>query len=248
MIDKAAFIGSNGAKESLRRLGIIINNLANVNTTGFRGDLDVVKSIQVPNQNQKMESRTFASFDSTFTNFKYGTAINTGRDLDISISGPGFIAVQNKEGNEAYTRAGDLDINSDGYLTTKTGEMVLGNAGPIYIPPYQKVSISQDGSISALIAGNPDMITLNRIKLTNPATSNMAKGVDGLFYPKDGQVPLADNKVQLTSRSLEGSNVSAVEALTQIVDLSRNYEVHTKMLKSVGDDASAANKILDLPR
>lgn len=245
MIDKAAYIGSSGARNSMRRLAVITNNLANANTTGFRADFDAVKSYH-KDASTKLKSRDFATFDGTFSNFKIGPVISTGRDLDVSMDRTSFLAVQNASGQEGYTRAGNLNLNQDRFLVTGNGEMVMGNAGPIALPPYDRISIGADGTISALLPGTVDMVNINRIKITEPDMHALHKGHDGLFYLPEGSVAPLSETARLTPRALEGSNVNPIETLTQIIDLSRNYEVHTKLLKTMADNAGMANQMLNI--
>lgn len=247
MVDKAVFIGMTGAKTSMHQLEIVTNNLANANTTGFRADFEVMKQHTVSEKGE--QSRVYAALDHTYTDFNKGPILNTGRDLDIAISGEGFFAVQAKDGREAYTRAGNLDINANGVLVTRSGEPILGNGGVINIPSAERVSIGADGTIAARLRGTKEMITINRLKLTNPAVKDLQKGADGLFYLSGESAPvLQSDKIELVSGSLEGSNVNTVETLTRLIDLSRNFEVHTNMMKSMEENSGKSNQLLELQR
>ncbi|MDR3476558.1 MAG: flagellar basal body rod protein FlgF [Gammaproteobacteria bacterium] len=245
MTDKAVYIGMTGAKASMHQLEILTNNLANINTTGFRGDYETFK--QSPATTNAKESRVFSSIGGTFTDFEHGPVLNTGRDLDVAVSGDGFIAVQSKTGKEGYTRAGSLQLNN-GDLLNGAGDFVMGNGGIIHIPPAEKLDIAADGTVSARLKGTTEMVVIDRIKLVTPATSNLEKGVDGLFYTKDGNRVPTDEKIRLIHGALEGSNVNAVDTLTKLIDLSRNFEVHTNVMKTMQEDSDRANQILALPR
>lgn len=246
MIDKAAFIGMNGAQIAMRKLQIITNNLANVNTVGFRADHEIEKPYQVSAHGT--QTRIYSQMDSSYTDFKKASTYQTGADLDIAIAGDGFIAVQSKSGTEGFTRAGSLDLNKNGQLVTKSGQYVMGNGGIITIPPAQKMSISGDGTISIIPIGATDVVTIDRIKLTNPNTADLRKGADGLFYSANGVVVKQDPNVRINTGQLEGSNVNTIDTLTALIDLSRGYEMHTNVLKTMSDNAGNANKLLDLPR
>lgn len=246
MLDKAAYIGMNGAQSAMRRLQIITNNLANVNTTGFRSDSEVVKPYNVTDNG--MQTRIYSSVDSSYINFEHGPILNTARNLDVAIAGDGFIAVQSKSGQEGLTRAGNLELSRDGFLMTNTGQMVLGNNGPINIPQAQRVDIAADGTISAILMDENDVVILDRIMLVNPDTKSLEKREDGLFYVNDDTPVKRDIKVQLLTGSLEGSNVNPIETMTQLIDLSRNYEMHTSMLKHMVDNATIANQLLEISR
>lgn len=244
IIDKAAFIGMNGARESLRQMQIITNNLANLNTPAFRADDILVKPYQ--QKSDGTQTRIYSSFDKTYTNFKQGLIYNTGRDLDVAIAKDGFFAVQNKSGQIGYTRAGNLQLTSDGVLTTESGNLVMGNSGPIRIPTAQKVHIGDDGTISAMMLGSPEMVPIDRIKIVNPQLNQLNKGVDGLFYDTSGSKIVVDRNAKVISGSLEGSNVNMIETLSELIDQSRDYQIHTNLIKTLSEDSSIANQILQI--
>lgn len=246
MIDKALFLGSNGASQSMHELQLITNNLANINTTGFRGDYEMTKQVDLGN---KSPTRTYSVSDKSYSDFNPGPIVKTDRDLDIAISGKGFIAVQSKTGAEAYTRAGDLQINAQGFLTTRNGDLVKGQNGFIQMgQQVGRVSIGTDGTVSVRNVGETDYNIINQIKLTNPQLSQLQKGADGMFYLPEGNVAKIDNSVILAAGSLEGSNVNAVETLTKLIELSRNFEQHSNMMKMMMDQATESNHILEMPR
>ncbi len=242
-MDKLLFVSMNGAKNSMRELEVLTNNLANVNTTGFRADATMNTPFKVKaGENQ---SRVYSKMDKVFTDFKPGPTINTQRDLDVAITGPGFIAVQSATGKEAYTRAGDFELGEDGILKTHGGHLVMGNSGIINLPNVTKISISGDGTISGLFPGAPDMIPLDKIKLVNPDVKELAKGKDGLFYTNKGNSLESDPTVNLTKGALEGSNVNAIEVMTKIIDISRSYEMHTNFMKTMAENAIKSNQLLN---
>lgn len=244
-MDKSLYLNMNGAHNAMRRLEVITNNLANVNTNGFRADASFTDAYKTPNST--MDSRVYAKFERTFTDFNPGSIMTTDRDLDVAIQGQGFIAVQTKTGKEGQTRDGSFQIR-DGFLTSRRGDLVLGNSGAIAIPSSEKIHISDDGTVSVKLTGQMEMVVVDRIKLTNPNVSNIKKGEDGLFYPlTDGSVQ-SDNNVKLISRSLESSNVNAIDAMTQLVDLSRHYQIHTTFMKTVSDNTSKSNQLLDITK
>lgn len=244
MIDKAAYVGMNGAQGSMRRLQILTNNLANVNTTGFRGDMEVTKPYNLVDNG--MQTRIYSTVDSTYTDFSRGPILNTMRSLDVAMTDKGFITVQSKSGEQAYTRAGSLQITKDGFLTTNTGELVLGNNGPINIPQAQHVDIADDGTVSALLVNETDVTILDRILLTSPDEKQLQKQGNGLFVMNDGTQVKRDPNLTLMTGALEGSNVNPIEAMAQLIDLTRNYEMHTSVLKHVVDNATMANQLLDI--
>lgn len=177
--------------------------------------------------------------------------METGNELDIAIDGDGFVAVQAPDGSEAYVRTAGMHIDALGMLRTGDGLPVLGNGGPIAVPPEEKVEIGQDGTISIRALGeNPNVVAVvDRIKLVNPNLKQMEKGTDGLLHykPQPGeQAPLADANVKVVSGFLESSNVNAVEEMTAILSLSRQFELHVKMMRTAEDDSAAMARVLQI--
>ena len=156
-MDRMLYVAMTGAKETLRAQAVNNHNLANVSTTGFRADLAAFQSRAVDGSGYA--SRVYATNASTGWNNQRGALLSTGRDLDVAINGQGWIAVQGADGKEAYTRAGDLQVDANGQLMTGTGLPVLGDGGPINVPPYTSIFFARDGSISIVAQGQtPDTI------------------------------------------------------------------------------------------
>lgn len=246
MVDTALFVGMSGAKEAMHSLQVISNNLANANTIGFRADYETIKSLPVTSDAK--ETRVYSAPDRTYSDFKPGAIMKTGSDLDVALSGPGFIAVQTKEGKEAYTRAGNLRITPQGVLVTQRGDIVLGSTGVITIPQATKIHIGERGGVSAQLIGDgeKDLTELGSIKLVDAPPSQLQKGEDGLFYLAEGATAMPSDKVTLVSGALEGSNVDPVRALTEIIDISRQFEMHTKLMRALEDNTMKANQLLEV--
>ena len=244
MIDRSLYIGMNGAKHAMISLQVIANNMANVNTSGFRADLAYFKSVPVGGDG--LPTRVHAITEKPVSDFTPGAIIETGRNLDIAIKDQGWIAVQTQEGRQGLTRAGALQVSATGLLQTKRGDLVLGNQGTIAIPPAQKINIGSDGTISIVPLGQPEsaITTVDRIKLVNPPKGALLKGDDGLFYLKGGAGAQAENKVEIISGSLETSNVNIVSSLVDMIELSRNFEIQVKGMQTAAENADQANQIL----
>jgi len=154
--------------------------------------------------------------------------------------------VQAPDGSEAYSRSGELNIDTSGMLRTGTGLPVLGNGGPIAIPPAESITIGIDGSITIrpLGSGAQELAQIDRIRLVNPENSNLVKGTDGLMRTRDGAIAVPDAQVRLESGFLEGSNVNAVEALTSIIGLSRQFELQVKLMHDAEENSAAVARLL----
>jgi flagellar basal-body rod protein FlgF len=245
-MDRSLYIAMNAAQQTLMAQATTANNLANVNTTGFRADYEQFRS--VPVFGEGLPTRTYSLTERTGTDYTSGTIQSTGREMDISIQGAGFIAVQGKDGREGYTRAGDLQITVNGQLVTGTGLPVLGEGGPIAIPPANKVEIGQDGTISVRPVGEAAnaIAVLDRIKLVNPDETQIYKDEDGLIRLNDGQVAPLDATVTVASGTLETSNVNAVGSLVRMIELQRQYETQVKMMKTTQENSAASTRLMQV--
>jgi flagellar basal-body rod protein FlgF len=243
-MDRMLYVAMTGASETLRAQTVNNHNLANVSTTGFRADLAAFQSRAVDGTG--FASRVYATNGTTGFDSNSGAMLSTGRDLDIAVNGPGWIAVQGPDGREAYTRAGDLQVDPTGQLMTATGQPVLGDGGPINIPPYTSIFFARDGSISVVAQGqSPDTAsTVGRIKLVNPAEADIARGEDGLFRMKDGSDAPADAAVQIGSGMLESSNVNAAQAMVNMIELARQFEMQVKAIRTAEENAAAGSQLM----
>ncbi len=243
-MDKKLYIAMNGAQQTMIAQTANSNNLANVTTTGFRADFEQFRSMPVFGNG--IPSRVYAMTERPATDYQTGPISPTGRDLDVSIQGEGFIAVQSKGGDEAYTRAGDFKLTPNGQLITGAGLAVIGEGGPISIPPAQKIDIGPDGTISIVPLGEPaqTLAVLDRIKLVKPDLRDVFKGEDGLIRLRTEGVVDVDASVKVASRTLEGSNVNAAGALVNMIELQRQYEMQVKMMKAVDENSAAAARML----
>jgi flagellar basal-body rod protein FlgF len=245
-MDRMLYVAMTGAKETLRAQGINNHNIANASTTGFRADLAAFQSRAVDGSGYA--SRVYATNASVGWDNQSGALLATGRDLDVAINGSGWIAVQGPDGREAYTRAGDLQVDANGQLTTGTGLPVQGDGGPINVPPYTSIFFARDGSISIVAQGQtPDTISnVERIKLVRPADEDLVRGDDGLFRMKDGSDAPSDPNVQLGAGTLESSNVNTADAMVTMIELARHFEMQVKAIRTAEENGAAAAQIMRL--
>jgi flagellar basal-body rod protein FlgF len=241
-MDRMVFVAMSGAKETLLAQASNSNNLANASTPGFLADLQQFRSMPVFGDGYP--TRVYGMSENPGVDFKHGAIVHTGRDLDVAINGDGWFAVQARDGSEAYTRRGDLKVDANGLLSTGNGLPVLGNGGPIAIPPAEKIEIAADGTISIrpLGQGAGELAEIDRIKMVAPSLEGMRKGQDGLLRQQDGQSLEADAEVQLATGALESSNVNIVDSMVDMIDFSRRFEMQVKMMKTAEqtDESSAS--------
>lgn len=245
-MDRMLFVSMSGAKETMAAQAINSNNLANASTAGFRADFESISSHPV--YGQTYPSRVYASVEDTGVDFSQGSIVRTGRELDVAINGDGWFAVQAPDGTEAYTRAGDLRIDNFGQLTTGAGHLLLGNGGPIAVPPHGKLEIGADGTISIQPLGQPvnSLAVIDRIKLVNPPITQLQKGTDGLLRFGANQEADADAGVSVVSGSLESSNVNTVGAMIRMLELARQYEAHIKIMSVAEEIDQASSQIVSM--
>lgn len=243
-MDRMLYVAMSGAKETMLAQASNANNLANVNTTGFLADLNQARSMPVFGPG--LPTRVYAMDERYQIDFAKGSMQSTGNDLDIALRGDGFIAVQTAEGGEAYTRRGDLRIDANGILTNGAGLAVLGENGPIALAPDAKIEIGNDGSITLKPQGAQAdaLAVVDRVKLVNPPLESLKKGEDGLLRTQDGNPVAADANVSVLKGMLESSNVNVVDALVNMIDLARRYEMQVKMMESAQQNDQSATSIL----
>ena len=245
-MDRLIYTAATGAKHILEQQATTSNNLANLSTTGFRAQLDTFRAVPVVSEG--LPTRAFVVDNTVGADFTAGPLQVTGRDLDVALKGKGWIAVQMQDGTEAYTRNGSLQISPNGILQTANGQTVMGEGGPIAIPPNTTVSVGKDGSISSLTTDTvPATSTVvGRLKLVNPDEKQLVRGDDGLFRMQGGAAAQADPAVTVTSGALEGSNVSAVDSMVNMISLARSLETQMSLLKNAENNAAKATQILAL--
>ena len=243
-MDRMLYVAMSGAKETLVAQANASNNLANANTTGFLADLNQFRSMPVFGAGHP--TRVYAMDERPGTNFGLGSVQQTGRDLDVAVKDGGWIAVQGRDGGEAYTRRGDLKVDENGLLLTGNDLPVMGNGGPIALPPFDKIDIGADGTVSIRLAGasSNQLAVIDRIKLVAPRYDEMAKGDDGLFRLKNGGEAEEDPLQRVVSGAVQASNVNVVNEMVDMIELSRRFEMQIKMMKTAEESAAAGASIL----
>jgi flagellar basal-body rod protein FlgF len=241
-MDRLIYTSMSGAKHLMARQDTLAQNLANVNTTGYRADVVALRA--VPARGQEAGTRVFTVETTIGSDMKNGPMTSTGRPLDVAVQGPGWIAVQGADGNEAYTRAGNLQVSAEGTLVLPSGTPVLGDGGPITAPQDSQLSVAPDGTVSAKQAGQTAVNQIGRIKLVNPEETDLVKGLDGLFRTKSGEQAEADPNVRLAEGTLEGSNVSVVDTMIGMIAAARQFEMQMKLMQSAEQNEQKASSLI----
>jgi flagellar basal-body rod protein FlgF len=248
-MDRLVFTSSATIKEQATARHVLVNDLANVSTVGFKSSYDVALT------SVKVEGAGFASryqaqsMARDTIRMDPGPIVATARPMDVAMSAATVLTVQAPNGDQAFTRRGDLRVNIQGQLENGSGHLVLGEDGPIAIPPGLLVSINADGSIyardPAQVGPAPD-VPIGQLRLRDASSVTLSRREDGLFKvtdkPDGTDIAVSDQLPQVIPGALEGSNVSAVEAMTRLIDHSRSFESQIRIIKEMkGLDESGAS-------
>ncbi len=245
-MDRLIYTAMTGAKHILEQQATNSHNLANATSTGFKAQVDSFKAVPVISEG--LPTRAFVIDATVGADFNPGPIQSTGRVLDVAVQGPGWLTVQRGDGTEGFTRNGALKISENGVLQTATGQNIMGDGGPISIPPDVAITIAKDGTISSVDNGTlpgPSNI-LGRLKLVNPDEANIERKSDGLFGMRDNSQVDADASVSVVSGALEGSNVNVVDAMVNMISLARQFETQMKLMQTAENNANKASQLFNL--
>jgi flagellar basal-body rod protein FlgF len=243
-MDRMIYTAMTGALHTLNQQATAAQNLANASTTGYRAQANAFRA--VPVFGNGLPTRAFVVDSTTGADFTPGPIQQTGRNLDVAIQGSGWIAIQLENGDEAYTRQGNLKVNANGILQTQSGFNVKGNTGIIAVPENSRITIAKDGTVSAVpITPLPNtVIIIDRIKLVDPPENQLTKGEDGMFRLQGKGEALTDGNVLLAAGALEGSNVNLVHEMVNMISLARQFDMQMKILESAEHNAQQASELL----
>ncbi|MFN3516685.1 MAG: flagellar basal body rod protein FlgF [Novosphingobium sp.] len=229
-MDRLIWTAVTGMNASMAQQRVIASNMANAQTTGFRAE--VMAQTPMTLVGPAVQVRAMSDPAVRGARMDQGAFIATGRPLDIAIEGTALLAVQAPDGAEGYTRRGDLAVSPSGLLVNGEGFAVLGEGGPISVPPGAQVSIAPDGAVLAADPAQPDQppALLGRVKLASWQGSPIEKGLDGLFRVKGGGVLPSDAEARVIPATLEGSNVRTAEVLVDMIEAQRLFEMRTQLI------------------
>ena len=239
-MDRLVFTSNATIKEQAVARQVLVNDLSNVSTVGFKSSYDVaLKTVKVEGAgfDSRYQAQAVARDQIRLTP---GPVMATGRPMDIALAEKSVLTVQAPNGELAFTRRGDLKVNPQGQLENGSGHLVLGNGGPIAVPPGMEVSINPDGTVFArdpAQTGAAASVLIDQLRLRDASEVKLGRRQDGLFKV-DGQVDgtdiaLGDTVPKLIPQALEGSNVSAIEAMTRLIDQSRSFETQIRIIKEM---------------
>lgn len=254
-MENALLIGLSRQSVLQRELDVIANNLANLNTTGFKRDVSLFEEYLMPvaRENNFRPADTRPSYvrdAGTLIDLKPGPMQQTGNPLDVAIEGDGFLAVQTPNG-ERYTRSGSLQLNANGELVTTQGYQVLGDGGPIQLQQQDSnIAISSEGTVSVRSGGVANVsIIRGKLRIVNfPQEQRLEKDGENLFVTPADMAPADAPKAYVLQGAIEKSNVESVVEMTRMIDVSRSYNMVATLLKNEGDlHKTAIQQLAEVP-
>ncbi len=250
-MDKGIYTALGSIKADRVKQGNSIHDVANVSTIGFKKAFEASVStfrVDVPGT---MTSRYFRTADYLGkVNLEPGTRISTDNDLDIFIEGKGVMGVFSASGELAFTRRGDLRIDSEGRLINGENKIISSeDGGEISLEPGYLYKISNTGVI---YGSNPEEevaedIEFGRILLRDASNVNLVKMADGLFKVEGeppGDFTGGENQIFVTDRALEGSSVKTFDILAQMIELERSYEMKINIVKTLSELGESSNSLM----
>jgi flagellar basal-body rod protein FlgF len=246
-MDKLIHTSLSAMRANMARQAVTANNLANAATTGFRAEMSSAQPLWI--KGPGLPDRAVASEEVLAADMRGAATVNTGRPLDIAMNGDALLTVQAENGDEAYTRRGDLMVSPSGLLTTGDGHPVLGEGGPVTIPPSDQIRIDKDCTLWVVPAGGDPNAPqkIDRLKLASPTGSIIAKHIDGLFRVREGGALPTDPTATVTAGALEGSNVNATTALVDMIEAARSWDTQIKLLTTARDLDTETASLMRLP-
>ena len=245
-MDRLIYTAFSGLSSSMVRQRVVAANMANAQTVGYRAD--TVSFTPMTLKGDSLEVRAMNETEVYGANMAAGSLVRTGKPLDIALDGRAMLTVQATDGKEAYTRRGDLSVDPTGLLVNGDGVPVMGQGGPITVPPNREVVIAPDGQVMLGDPGAPDTppVALDRLKLVNPAGTRVEKGLDGLFRVYGGGVLPTDEQAKVVVGNLEQSNVNASDVLVQMIAAQRLFDIRTKLVATAKEIDEGGSQLMKL--
>ncbi len=251
-MDHAIYTAMGAASQTLEMQSVTASNLANASTPGFRAQLTALRA--VPVNGDSLETRTLVTGSTPGADMTPGQLNYTGRPQDVAVQQGGWLVVQGLDGTEGYTRNGNIQITPTGQLTVQGRPVIGDGGGPLMVPEGAQITIAADGTISALNQGDPvnTVSPVGRLKMVKAEGGELTRGDDGTFrlsaaaQAERGAVLPSDPTLTLQSGVLEGSNVTPVVAMADMIDSARRFEMQMKVISSVNENEQKANQLLSL--
>ncbi|EEF2419636.1 flagellar hook-basal body complex protein [Salmonella enterica] len=244
-MDHAIYTAMGAASAALNRQAVTADNLANLSTPGFRALIATNRFVPVVGPTS--ETRALVAVSTPGNDSTPGVIESTGRDLDVALPTDAWLSVELPDGSEGFTRNGKIEINNDGALLIKNRPL-LGDGGPITVAPQAKLTIASDGTITALGAGDKPsaLAQVGKLKVIKAGIEDLLHGDDGFFHLSDSMTATPYTEVKLMPGMLEGSNVSSVQSMVDMIDTARHFDMNMKVISTVDEDERNANQLLTI--
>lgn len=245
-MDRLIYTAVSGMNASLNRERVIASNMANAQTIGFKAE--ILQATPMTLEGPQLNVRAMTSTEVSGASMKDGEVAQTGNPLDIALQGDAMLAVQAPDGQESYTRRGDLSVTVTGVLQNGEGLPVIGNNGPITVPPGSKVTIAPDGNVLLTDPNARDLPpqAIDRLKLVSTTGTQIAKDLAGQFRVKGGGVLPVDENARVIPGALEHSNVNASEVLVEMISAQRLFDMRTKLVQTASQLDEAGARLMRL--
>ncbi|PEQ14453.1 flagellar biosynthesis protein FlgF [Novosphingobium sp. PC22D] len=245
-MDRLIYTALSGMNASMTRERMIASNMANAQTIGFRAE--VLETTPMTLEGPQLQVRAMSGAEVRGALMKEGSLTQTGHDLDVAMQGDAMLAVQSIDGSEAYTRRGDLAVSVSGLLQNGEGLPVLGDNGPITVPPATIVSIAPDGGVMVSDPATPDLPPqrIDRLKLVSTAGTRVEKDLAGVFRVPGGGVLPVNEDARVISGALEQSNVNPSEVLVEMIEAQRLFDLRTKLVETARELDEGSSRLMRL--
>lgn len=245
-MDRLIYTAVSGMNASMNRERVIASNMANAQTIGFKAE--ILQATPTTLDGPQLEVRALSTSEVTGASMKAGAINRTGNALDIAMQGDAMLAVQGLDGQESYTRRGDLSVTATGLLQNGEGLPVIGGSGPVTVPAGFRVSIAPDGTVLAQDPATPENppAAIDRIKLASTTGTRIAKDLAGQFRVPNGGILPVDENAEVIPGALEQSNVSPSEVLVEMVAAQRLFDIRTKLVQQAGQLDEAGTRLMRL--
>ena len=245
-MDRLVYTAVSGMNASMVRERMIASNMANAQTIGFKAE--VLQAQAVTLDGPQLDVRSMNRSEVKGASMKEGAIIQTGRPLDVAMTGKTMLAVQSIDGTEAYTRRGDLSVSITGLIENGEGMPVLGESGPLMVPPGARVSIADDGAVLVSDPATPgeEPQRIDRLKLVSTAGSNLEKDLAGVFRVPGGGVLPVDENAKVIPESVEQSNVNSSQVLVDMIEAQRLFDLRTKLVSTAKELDEGSSRLMRL--
>lgn len=247
-MDRLIYTALSAMDAAMARQRMNANNLANAATPGFRAEIFATTVATI--EGETLDARAPAIGGVRAADLSQGQVVQTGRELDIALEGSALLALQAPDGSEVYTRRGDLRVAPSGVLENGAGFVVMGESGPITIPPRLTLTIAPDGTLFTSDPAAPDAPSqeLARLKLVSHEGSALAKGLDNQLRVAGGGVLPSDPTARVTPGALEQSNVASAQVMIEMIEAQRSFEQRATIIRTASQIDEAGARLMSLSR